>query len=44
MFKKINKATKEIFSLAYSKGFYKLEQEIPKKINVAYKTLSQELN
>ena len=44
MFKEINKATKDVFSLAYSKGFYKLEKETPKKINDAYKTLSQELN
>lgn len=44
MFKEINKVTKDIFSLAYSKGFYKLEQETPKKINNAYKTLSQELD
>lgn len=44
MFKEINKATKDIFYLAYSKGFYKLEQETSKKINGAYKTLSQELN
>lgn len=44
MFKEINKATKDIFYLAYSKGFYKLEQETPKKINDAYKKLSQELN
>ena len=44
MFKEINKITKDVFSLAYSKGFYKLEKETPKKINDAYKELSKELN
>ncbi len=44
MFKNINKATKEVFDLAYQKGFYTLEEEEKKKIKSAVKTLSQELD
>lgn len=44
MFKKINKYTKDIFDIAYSKNYYKLEQEDSKKINTSIKTLSQDLD
>ncbi len=43
MFEQINKYTKEVFDLAYKKGFYQLEEEESKKVKSAIKTLSQEL-
>lgn len=44
MFKEINKSAKEVFDIAYEKGFYKLEKEEQKKIDSAIKTLSQDLD
>lgn len=40
MFKKINESAKEIFDLAYSKNYYKLESADTKKIKSTYNTLS----
>ncbi len=43
MFKELNKLVKDIFGLAYNKGYYKLEQEEQKKITDTYTMLSKEI-
>ncbi len=43
MFENINKSAKEVFNIAYKKGYYELEEDTNTKINKAIKTLTEEL-
>lgn len=43
MFKNINKATKDIFSILYDKGYYQIDMESNTKLKDAYNMLKNEL-